>query len=66
MNITYIEPLSRAWNRMTTALFKPFDITKWLVVEFTAFLAGLMDWPEGGNDNKGRRYLDFDEFIACG
>ena len=41
MSIEYIEALSRAWNRMTTALFEPFDIGKWFVLGFTAFLAGL-------------------------
>jgi hypothetical protein len=64
MNIAYFDPLSRAWNRMTTALFKPFDIGKWFVVGFTAFLAGLMDWPEGGSNDKGRGHTDLGEIIA--
>lgn len=63
MNVTYFDPLSRAWKRMTTALFKPFDITKWFVVGFTAFLARLMDWPDGGNDHESRGHFDMDEFI---
>ncbi len=63
MNIAYFDPLSRAWNRMTTALFKPFDIGKWFVVGFTAFLAGLMDWPEGGSNDKGRGDTDFGEIL---
>ena len=41
MTIQYIEPLNRAWGRMKTALFKPFDIHKWFVVGFNAFLAGI-------------------------
>jgi hypothetical protein len=40
MNIQYFEPLSRGFARMKTALFSPFDIKKWFVVGFTAFLAG--------------------------
>jgi len=43
MNIEYFEPLSRAWNRMKIALFKPFDITKWFIIGFSAFLAGLTE-----------------------
>jgi len=63
MNISYFDPLARGWDRMTTALFKPFDIGKWFVVGFTAFLAGLMDWPDGGNDNDGKWHTDMDEVI---
>jgi hypothetical protein len=55
MQIAYTDPLLKAWNRMKQALFKPFDISKWFVVGFTAFLAGLasggspmLNWP-GGN-----------------
>ncbi|MCK7479509.1 MAG: hypothetical protein M0C28_20810 [Candidatus Moduliflexus flocculans] len=40
MTIQFLEPLHRAWNRMKIALFKPFDLHKWFVVGFTAFLAG--------------------------
>ncbi len=53
MNIEYVEPLSRGWNRMKKALFRPFDLRKWFVVGFTAFLAGLTDW-HGGNGTGGR------------
>ena len=63
MNIEYFEPLSRGWNRMKTALFKPFDLTKWFVVGFTAFLAGLMDRSGGsGSSNLGDDW-SFREFI---
>jgi hypothetical protein len=51
MSIRFFEPLSRAWNRMKVALFKPFDLHKWLVVGFTAFLAGLADWNRGTSGN---------------
>jgi hypothetical protein len=61
MNIAYIEPLSRAWGRMTKALFKPFDIKKWFIVGFTAFLAGLMDGG-GGNGSSGGRGHDGGDF----
>lgn len=63
MVIEYWNPLSRGWERMKEALFRPFDLAKWFVVGFTAFLAGLMDWPYGGGDGdrgglKGRADID--------
>ena len=48
MDIQYVEPLSRGWDRMKRALFQPFDLRKWLVVGFTAFLAGLTESHGGG------------------
>jgi hypothetical protein len=43
MNISYVEPLGRAWGRMKQLLFNPFDLGAWLVLAFSAWLAGLMD-----------------------
>lgn len=65
MNINYFDPLSRAWNRMTTALFKPFDLGKWFVVGFTAFLAGLTEGPGGGGNSGARinRHTDFGDVL---
>ncbi len=51
MNIRYLDPLSRAWGRMKKALFSPFNLKKWFVVGFTAFLAGLTEGPGGGGGN---------------
>ncbi|MBC8485961.1 MAG: hypothetical protein H8D45_07965, partial [Bacteroidetes bacterium] len=66
MTIAYLDPLSRAWNRMKKALFQPFDISKWFVVGFTAFLAGLIDYHGGNNGNfskdYGRSRWDWDGF----
>jgi hypothetical protein len=62
MNINYFDALSRAWNRMTTALFRPFDLGKWFVVGFTAFLAGLTDWHGGGGNNGGARFHRHSDF----
>jgi hypothetical protein len=42
MTIAYIEPLSRAWARMVKALFKPFNLNRWFIIGFNAFLAGLL------------------------
>lgn len=56
MNISYGAPLERAWKRMTQALFRPFDMRKWLVMGFTAFLAGLMDWQGGRSGRSGHSF----------
>ncbi len=66
MNIMYFEPLGRAFDRMKTALFKPFDLRKWLIVGFGAFLAGLLDGHGGGSSSRvGERGNDmtFREFL---
>jgi hypothetical protein len=53
--IEYIKPTSRAMGRMTTILFRPFDLGKWFVLGFTAWLAALMDggYSSGGNFQVG-------------
>lgn len=63
MNITYIEPFSRAWGRMKAALFQPFDLHKWFVVGFNAFLAGLVDGPggRGGANSSSKGDFSFRE-----
>lgn len=53
MNIRYLDPLSRGWERMKKALFQPFDIKKWFVVGFTAFLSTLTDFHSGGSGRSG-------------
>ena len=50
MEIAYFDPLGRAWGRMKTCLFAPFDGRKWLVLGFTAWLAGFF---ENGNGTAG-------------
>jgi hypothetical protein len=44
--INFSRAFDHAWERMLVILFRPFDIGKWLVIGFSAFLAGLL---EGGN-----------------
>ncbi len=41
MRIAYFEPLSRAWERTRVILWQPFDLAKWLLLAFSAWLAGL-------------------------
>jgi hypothetical protein len=63
MTILFMEPLSHAWNRMKIALFRPFDIHKWFVLGFNAFLAGLMDASNGSGGGRGGKGGSFGEFI---
>ncbi len=52
MDIAFLAPFSKGWNRMTKALFKPFNLGKWFIVGFTAFLAGLLDGHNGSGGLK--------------
>ncbi len=48
MNVQYVAPLRRAWARMKAILFNKFDLGKWLVIGFSAWLAGLAGGGVGG------------------
>ena len=48
MNVDYVAPLRRAWARMKGILFRPFDLGTWLVIGFSAWLAGLAGGGGGG------------------
>jgi len=65
MRIAYFDPLGRAWERMKTALFKPFDLHKWFVVGFNAFLAGLAEASNGSGGGRagGHGHMTFGEFL---
>jgi len=52
MNISYSDPLTNGWARMKKILFSPFDLNKWFMIGFTAFLAGLADCQGGNGGNK--------------
>jgi hypothetical protein len=64
MNILYAEPISRAWKRMSQALFAPFDVHKWFVIGFNAFLAGLADWNHGSGGSRGGVRFDAGEVFS--
>jgi len=49
MNISYSRPLELGWQRMKRALFQPFDLGRWMVLGFTAWLAQLADGGSGGS-----------------
>ena len=64
MNISYTEPLLRAWERMKGMLFRPFHIETWFVVGFSAFLAhmfshtgSIANWNTGWRD-RGHHAVD--------
>jgi MFS family permease len=63
MTIRFLEPLGRAWTRMKQALFRPFDLHKWFVVGFNAFLAALMEGNNYGGGSRAGKDGDFGEFI---
>lgn len=44
--IDFSHSFNAAWERMVRILFQPFDLGKWFVIGFSAFLAGLLN---GGN-----------------
>jgi len=48
MQISFVEPLSRAWERMRRMLFAPFELGRWLVLGFSAWLARLASGGGGG------------------
>lgn len=62
-NIAFFAPLGRAWNRMKIALFQPFDLHKWFVVGFTAFLAGLADGNRGSGGSRWSEDWNFRKFL---
>ena len=49
MRIQVFEPFSLGLRRMNNVLIRNFDLRKWLVVGFTVFLAGLIDFNRGGS-----------------
>jgi hypothetical protein len=50
--ISVIDPLSPAFERVKIILFKPFDLGKWFVIGFCAWLAYLGSGGGGGGGNK--------------
>jgi hypothetical protein len=50
MNISYSQPFDLGWRRMKRTLFQPFDLGRWMVLGFTAWLAQLSGGGSGGSD----------------
>jgi len=49
--VSVIDPIGPAVTRVKEILFKPFDLTKWFVIGFCAWLAGLGERGGGFNFN---------------
>jgi hypothetical protein len=60
--ISVIDPLSQAMVWARDVLFRPFDLGKWIVLGFCAWLAGLGERGGGpnGNFNAGDHHGDFE------
>lgn len=60
--IALFAPLQAGWSWMVRVLFRPFELRKWFVLGFSAWLAGLASWGGGGGgsgvtDDGGGREL---------
>ncbi len=58
--ISAIDPIGRAWDRMQVICFRPFNLTRWLMLGFCAWLAYLgeggfgsgINFPSGGGGTR--------------
>ena len=72
--ISVVNPVATAFGRMSLILFKPFDLGKWFVLGFCAFLAHLGEgggggstWsgpPGGGGGGGGGGGVGLNQFLA--
>jgi hypothetical protein len=62
LTVSVIEPIGPAFEKVKTILFSPFDLRKWFVIGFCAWLAFLGKSGGGGNGGgRGGRPLDIHE-----
>jgi hypothetical protein len=54
--ISVIDPISQAIEHVRLMLFKPFDLSKWLIIGFCAWLARLGQGGSGGGGNGWKEY----------
>ena len=58
MEISVLQPLEQAWDRMVRVCFRPFDVAKWFTLGFCAWLASLASggggFNSGGSSNNNR------------
>ena len=64
--IGYWAPLEAGWERMKKLLFRPFDLGLWLVLGFSAWLAGLGSGPGGSGFNFGDHSHHFGDSLRDG
>ncbi|MCX7830028.1 MAG: hypothetical protein N2445_03080, partial [Acidobacteria bacterium] len=61
MKVSIDNALKNGFKRMAYILFKPFDLTKWLIIGFASFLASLgqgggglrLNFPSGNLGEEG-------------
>ena len=53
-HVSVIDPISPAIERVKTVLFRPFDLGRWFVIGWCAFLAHLGQGGGGGGGGSGR------------
>ncbi len=51
LNVSVIDPIGPTFERVKTILFRPFDLGKWFVIGFCAWLAYLGKGGGGGSSN---------------
>ena len=59
--ISVIDPISPAIEWVKTILFRPFDLGKWFVIGFCAWLAFLFEGGGSGPNNFGGQQYEFSE-----
>jgi hypothetical protein len=57
-HISVTDPIGLAMERVRQVLFRPFDLGKWFVIGFCAWLAGLGERGFGGNGGSNHRRGD--------
>ena len=55
MNVSFVDPLRSAWQRMVRVLFRPFSLSKWFVLGFAAFLSEGLSHGAGGRSSFRQR-----------
>jgi hypothetical protein len=51
--VSVIDPIGQAIEHVRLMLFKPFDLSKWFIIGFCAWLAQLGHGGGGGGGNGG-------------
>ena len=69
INVSVLDPVTLAIDRTKLILFNPFELSKWLVIGFCAFLATLGTGKSGprfnyNTGNRGGGSQDFHQFIS--
>ena len=61
LNISVIDPIGPAIKKVKVILFKPFDLGKWFVIGFCAWLASLGERGGGGSPNISQNQVELQQ-----